>query len=387
MSNTFRPLSLAELRARECAKWRFYPDDVLPLWVAEMDFAIADGIKEAIKAHVDTDDLGYPAMKGMPGLKEAVAERLSVRYGANFAVDGITSLGSTVAGMVYGSRAFAEPGDEVLLLTPLYPPFKRSVVETGRVPVEVELVRGPDRYEMDMDALRAAITPRTRLLMLCNPHNPIGLMYTRQELHQLAELVLEHDLMVVSDELHADLNYGGQHVPFASLSPEVAARTVTLYGPTKAFNFPGLGISFMLTDGPEVLERLNAARGGLHSWPSRLAEAATMAAYRDCDDWLDAALQQLQRNRDRVTQFARRALPDGAMHVPEATYLAWLDLRQAGLGDMPAARLTELAKVGLSEGADYGQGGEGFVRLNFATCDDVLEQALERLDSALALPA
>ena len=194
-------------------------------------------------------------------------------------------------------------------------------------------------------------------------------------------------LMVVSDELHADLNYGGRHVPFASLSPEVAARTVTLYGPTKAFNFPGLGISFMLTDGPEVLERLNASTGGLHSWPSRLAEAATMAAYTECDDWLEAALRQLTRNRDRVAQFARRALPEGAMHMPEATYLAWIDLRHAGLGDKPAARLTELAKVGLSEGAEYGKGGEGFVRLNYATCDDVLEQALERLDAALAQPA
>lgn len=387
MSNPFRPLGLEELRARECAKWRYYPEDVLPLWVAEMDFAIADGIKAAIKAHVDTDDLGYPNMTGMPGLRETVAQRLSSRYGANFAVDGITSLGSTVAGMVYGARAFAEPGDEVLLLTPLYPPFKRSVVETGRVPVEVELVRGPDRYQLDMDALRDAVTPRTRMLMLCNPHNPIGLMYTESELTSLAEFVLENDLMVVSDELHADLNYGGRHVPFASLSPEVAARTVTLYGPTKAFNFPGLGISFMLTGGPEVLERLNASTGGLHSWPSRLAEAATMAAYTECDDWLEAALRQLTRNRDRVAQFARRALPEGAMHMPEATYLAWIDLRHAGLGDKPAARLTELAKVGLSEGADYGKGGEGFVRLNYATCDDVLEQALERLDAALAQPA
>src|SRR5690606_28710312 len=219
MSNPFRPLGLEELRARECAKWRRYPDDVLPLWVAEMDFAIADAIKAAIKEHVDTDDLGYPQMTGMPGLREAAAERMAERYGASFPVEGITSLGSTVAGMVYGCRAFAEPGDEVLLLTPLYPPFKRSVVETGRVPVEVELVRGAERYEIDWDAVRAAVTPQTRMLMLCNPHNPIGLMYSEAELAALAEFVLEHDLMVVSDELHADINYGGRHVPFASLGP------------------------------------------------------------------------------------------------------------------------------------------------------------------------
>lgn len=384
MSNPFRPLGLEELRARECAKWRRYPDDVLPLWVAEMDFAIADAIKAAIKEHVDTDDLGYPQMTGMPGLREAAAERMAERYGASFPVEGITSLGSTVAGMVYGCRAFAEPGDEVLLLTPLYPPFKRSVVETGRVPVEVELVRGAERYEIDWDAVRAAVTPQTRMLMLCNPHNPIGLMYSEAELAALAEFVLEHDLMVVSDELHADISYGGRHVPFASLGPEVAARTVTLYGPTKAFNFPGLGISFVMTDGADKLERLAGATGGLHSWPSRLAEAATLAAYRHCDDWLQAALRQLTRNRDRVVAFVRDSLPGGSLHVPEATYLAWIDLRKAGLGDAPAERLTEVAKVGLSEGTDFGTGGEGFVRLNFATCDDVLEQALRRLESALA---
>lgn len=375
---------MTQLRARECAKWRHYPSDVLPLWVAEMDFALADGIKAAIKAHVDSDDLGYPPREGMSGLREAVAERLERRYGARFPVDGISALGSTVAGMVYGCRAFAEPGDEVLLLTPLYPPFKRSVVETGRVPVEVELVRGPERYEVDMDALRAAVTPRTRLLMLCNPHNPIGIMYRREELEAIAELVLEHDLWVVSDELHADISYGGRHVPFASLAPEVAARTVTLYGPTKAFNFPGLGICFALTSGPEVKERLASSTGGLHSWPSRLAEAAALAAYRGCDDWLEQALAYLRANRDRVVAFVRESLPGASVHVPEATYLAWLDLRATGLGDAPAARLAETAKVGLNEGADFGAGGEGFARLNFATCQEVLEEALARLASALA---
>ncbi len=384
MPNPFRPLSVPELRARACAKWRHYPADVLPLWVAEMDFALADGIKAALKAHVDSDDLGYPPHEGMAGLREAVAERLERRYGARFPLDGIAALGSTVDGMVLGVRAFTEPGDEVLLLTPLYPPFKRVVAANDRVPVEVELVRGPERYELDMAALRAAVTPRTRLLMLCNPHNPIGTMYRRDELEALAALVLEHDLHVVSDELHADISYGGAHVPFASLGPEVAARTVTLYGPTKAFNFPGLGISFALTPGPETLARLEEVTGGKHSRPSRLAEAAALAAYTGCDDWLEQAIAYLRANRDRVVSFVRSELPGASVHAPEATYLAWLDLREAGLGDAPAARLAEVAKVGLNEGAEFGAGGQGFARLNFATCHDVLEEALARLASALA---
>jgi len=383
MGNPFRTLSVPELRARECAKWRHYPADVLPLWVAEMDFALADAIKDALKAHVDSDDLGYPRPGGMPGLYEVVRDRMAYRHGASFPLEGIGALGSTVDGMVLSVRAFTQPGDEVLLLTPLYPPFKRVVTANDRVPVEVELTRGPERYQLDIDALKAAITPRTRMLVLCNPHNPLGLMYTRAELEALAELVLAHDLTVVSDELHADISFGGKHVPFAALSPETAARTITLYGPTKAFNFPGLGICFVLTDSKDRLQRVMSAGVGSFSHPSRLAEAAAYAAYTRCDDWLEQALDYLRSNRDRLVSFVRSELPGVGIHVPEATYLAWLDLRSAGLGDAPAKRLTEVAKVGLNEGSDFGLGGAGFARLNFATCQEVLDEALSRLAGAL----
>ena len=383
MSNRFRPLSVPELRARECAKWRHYPADVLPLWVAEMDFALADAIKEAIKAHVDSDDLGYPPPNGMPGLRETVAERFERRYGVAFPLDGVVSLGSTVDGMVLGCRAFTEPGDEVLLLTPLYPPFKRVVVENGRVPVEVELVRGEERYGLDMDAVRAAVTPRTRMLMLCNPHNPVGRVFTREELERLAALAERHDLALVSDDLHADLVLDGRHLPIAALSPEVAARTVTLYGPTKAFNVPGLKVSFAVAQDPERLERMAAAGGGLTTPPNVLAQRATIAAYGAAEAWLDEVLDYLRGNREHLLKRVAQAMPRVKVHRPEGTYLAWLDLRAFDLGEDVAAALAERAQVGVNDGASFGAGGRGFARLNFATSRPILDEALSRLERVL----
>lgn len=376
-------IPLERLERRNCAKWTFFPEGVLPLWVAEMDLPIAEPIREAIKAQVDAHDLGYPMKGGAPGMCAALLARLAGRYGLNLPVEGVLPLSSTVAGLNLASRAFAAEGDEVLLLTPLYPPFKSSLQVTGRVPVEVELVDDGDGYAIDFDALQAAVTSATRMLMLCNPHNPVGRVFTAEELRGLADLALRNDLVIVSDELHADLLFDGSHVSIASLGDEVAARTITLYGPSKAFNIPGLNISFALASDPGLLERMRAAAGGLLGGPNRLAQAATLAAYTDGDGWLKETLALLRGNRDLLTDFVKQRLPNVKVHPPEGTYLAWLDLRETDLGDEPAKELVALAKVGLNEGTDFGLGGKGFVRLNFATNPDILELALERLHAAI----
>lgn len=375
-------IPLERLERRSCAKWTHYPEGVLPLWVAEMDLPIAAVIREAIKAQVDSHDLGYPMKGGAPGMCEALIERVS-RYGLNISADGVLHLASTVAGINLAARAFSEPGDEVLLLTPLYPPFKSSLELTKRVPVEVELVDDGAGYAIDFEALQAAVTPATRMIMLCNPHNPVGRVFTSDELRGLADFALRNDLMVVSDELHADLLFEGRHVPIASLDEEIAARTVTLYGPTKAFNIPGLNVSFALAGNLELLERMRAAGGGLAGGPNRLAQVATLAAYTEGDDWLADTLGLLAANRDRLQRFVDEKLPNVRLHAPQGTYLAWLDLRETGLGDEPAKALVERAKVGLNEGAEFGRGGAGFARLNFATSPEILEQALARLHSAI----
>lgn len=380
-------LSLAALRTRPGAKWRHFPPDVLPLWVAEMDYPLASAIKDAIAANLQADDLGYPAGAGLPGLRAAVADRLGSRHGLELTEADVALLPTTGAGIALAARAFAGPGDEVLLLTPLYPPFKAAVLGAGRVPVEVELRREADEYAIDFAALEAAVTPATRLIMLCSPHNPVGKVFSRAELEALAEFALRRNLWVVSDDLHADLLFDGRHVPIASISPEIGARTVTLYGPTKAFNIPGLKISFAASRNPAMLERLNAAGSGLVPSPNILAQVAALAAYQGADGWLSETLDYLRGNRDLVVDHVHQSLPNVGVHTPSATYLAWLDLRRAGLGDKPAAALAEIAKVGLNEGSDFGLGGAGFARLNFATSRPILRTALERLTNALATTA
>lgn len=383
-------ISLDTLKARPGAKWRTFPADVLPLWIAEMDFPLAEPIKAAVRSRLDADDLGYPAAAayptaaGLPGLREAVVERLAARYGLAATPDQVEMLSSTSAGFGLAARAVAGPGDEVLLLTPLYPPFKHAIETVGRVPVEVELVRGDDGYTIDFAALEAAVTPATRIMMLCSPHNPIGKVFTRAELTQLADFAQRHNLWVVSDELHADLLFDGEHVAFATVSESAAQRTLTLYGPTKAFNIPGLRISFAVSANAGLLKRVKAAGSGLAPSPNSLGMAATVAAYREGGPWLTDTLEYLRGNRDYLMNFVRERLPEVGVHTPAATYLAWLDMRRTAVGETPGKTLAERAKVGLNEGSSFGKGGAGFVRLNFATSRAILSEALERIASVVA---
>jgi cystathionine beta-lyase len=377
-------LSLDTLRHRANAKWTHFEPDVLPLWVAEMDFPVADAVKDAIAAQM-RDNLGYGLGQGLPGLVEALQERLDRRYGLRPEADDVTLLGSTVQGLYLASLAFAGPGDEALLLTPLYPPFRAALENTGRVPVEVPMIDGPDGYAIDFDALEAAVTPATRLLMLCNPHNPVGRIFRLDELERLAELALRHNLWVISDELHADLAFTGTHRPIAALGPEIARRTLTLYGPTKAFNIPGLKISFAYSANHAMLERLAHHARGVAPGPNVLAQAATLGAYSGADGWFETTLAYLRANRDHVARRVAADLSGVRMHAPEGTYLAWLDFRAAGLGDDPAAVLREEAAVGLNSGLAFGLGGEGFARLNFATSRAIVDEGLDRIAARVAV--
>jgi cystathionine beta-lyase len=376
-------LDLDALRSRTGAKWNHYPADVLPLWVAEMDYPLAEPIKQAVRARLDRDDLGYGVSGGIPGLREAVAHRMAARYGYRVAPEQVVGIDSTVHSMRVAVETLTEPGDEILINTPLYPPFKMVIEGAGRVAVEVEMVDAGDAYRYDMAALDAAVTPKTRMLMICSPHNPLGRVFDEHELGALAEFVLRHDLLLVSDELHADLTFSGGQRAIAGLRPDLATRTVTLYGPTKAFNLPGMQISFIIAGNDELKERLGFGPGKHVGGPNVLAQEAALAAFTQCDDWLDSVLAYLRRNRDQLASFVSQHLPGVTMHLPEATYLAWLDLRGAGLGDEPAKALLERAKVGLNEGMTFGRGGAGHVRLNFATSSEILTQGLERIRAAL----
>jgi cysteine-S-conjugate beta-lyase len=375
-------LDIAQLRARRGEKWRQYPADVLPAWVAEMDYPIAQPIRAAVEGALALEDLGYP-LEPPAALPEAFAERMAARFGWRIDPQRVEVLSEVVQGIYVALDRLTAPGDGVVVQTPVYPPFLRAVREMERRMVENPLVAGAARFEIDFDGLRAA-APGARAFLLCNPQNPTGRVFERRELEGIAELAAAHDWVVVADEIHADLVYpGAAHVPFASLGPEVEARTVTLSSASKAFNVPGLRCA-VAHFGSEVLRKRflslpRAVRGGQGS----LGQAATIAAWRAGDAWLAEVLAYLDGNRRAVARFVAERWPDARTRLPEATFLAWIDFRALGLAPSPYAFFLDRARVALSDGAAFGPPGRGFARLNFATSRPLLDEILGRMDRAL----
>jgi cystathionine beta-lyase len=300
-------------------------------------------------------------------------------------VERIEVLVDVVQGLFVCLETFTAPGEGVVVQTPVYPPFLMAVADTSRRLVRNGLVRGSAGFEMDLEALRGAIDRETRVLMLCNPQNPTGRVFTREELEALAEVVLEHDLVVLSDEIHADLTYPGVvHVPFASLASELAERTVTLHSATKAFNIAGLRCAVAAFGSEALQQRFHSMprklRGGLDSFGA----AATRIAWRECQPWLAELMTYLDGNRQRIAGFLAERLPAVGHVPPEATYLAWLDCRGLELpGASPFEFFLEHALVAGQDGARFGPDGEGWLRLNFATSRAVLDEALERMANAV----
>jgi cystathionine beta-lyase len=271
---------------------------------------------------------------------------------------------------------------------PVYPPILRAPGNHELTRDEALLGReGGGRYVADLDAFRAAIHARTRAFLLCNPHNPVGRVFTRDELGGMARICLERDLAIIADEIHCDLLYSDQrHVPIASLAPEIERRTITLMAPSKTFNLAGLKVSVAVIPEAALRERFMAARGDLvQAQVNIMGYTAAFAAYRDGDAWLADLLRYLEANRDFLVEYARRHLPGVSITPPEGTYLAWLDCRGAGLAAAdPFTFFLERAKVALNDGALFGRGGQGFVRLNFGSPRALLTEGLERMRRALA---
>ena len=363
-------------------KWRKFPADVLPLWVADMDFASPPAVVAALRARVEHGFFGYLTEK--PELQEVVAERLAKRYGWRVEPDAVMPLPGVIAGFNLAIRALTTPGDGLLVQTPVYPPILRAAGNHGLTRDGHPLTRGADgRYTVDMDTFAAAIRPRTRAFLLCNPHNPVGRLFERRELEAMAGACLRRDLWIIADEIHGDLLYDGrQHVPMATLAPEVEQRTVTLIAPSKTFNVPGLKCAAAVVPNAALRERLTAAVCDLVPKINVLGHTAAVAAYREGDEWLEALLRYLQANRDFLVREVTAHLRGVRMTAPEATYLAWLDCRETGLAD-PYTFFLEHARVALNDGKAFGPGGEGFVRLNFGCPRALLADALGRMRDAL----
>ena len=376
--------TVVERRGTDSNKWHKYGPDVLPLWVADMDFLSPPAVIDALRARVEHGIFGY-LRESPPELLEVFTERCRKRYGWEVPPEAVMLMPGVNPANNVAARTVCEAGDGIVIQAPTYPPLQRVPVNVGLDARYVPVVRGTTRYEIDFDAFERAITPRTKAFLLCNPHNPVGRVHTRPELERLAAICLRHGLTIIADEIHCDLVYRGhEHVPMASLAPEVAARTITLMAPSKTFNQAGLKASVGIVTDPALRERFQGARKDMvQPTANILGYTAMVAAYRDGVAWHEALLRYLEGNRDFLADEIARRFPGITMLTPEGTYLAWLDCRPAGLAD-PFTFFLDHAKVALSDGKTFGPAGDGFVRLNFGTPRRLLTEALDRMYGALA---
>ena len=355
-------------------KWdRYAGRDVLPLWIADMDFRSPPSVLAALHERVDHGVMGYTAPPD--SLVEAVTGYARRHYGWTIEPSWLVWLPGLVLGLNLACRAVGQPGDAVVTATPIYPPFLSAPELADRKLITVPLAVSEGQWRWDLARLEAALTPQTRLLMLCHPHNPVGRAWHEEELQDLIRVARRHDLIICSDEIHADLQLepGRKHWPLAALDPDGADRTITLMAPSKHWNLPGLGCAFAVIPDPALRRRYTQSMAGLVPHVNLLGYTAAEAAYRDDSGWHDELIDYLRGNRQQLMNwFAGSRLH---MTVPEATYLAWIDARAVDpVNPLPAF---EALGVGLSDGRDFGM--PGYVRLNFGCRRALLEEALQRI--------
>jgi putative C-S lyase len=366
-----------ERRGTWSTRWERYPGDVIPLWVADTDFRAPPPVLAAIARRAAHGVLGYNVLP--EALRDAVIERMQRLYGWRLEPDWVVFVSGVVPGLHLAARHLTQPGQHALVPTPVYQHLKRSLELAQRAHTEVPLVLQQGRWVWDEHFLAAAVRPNSRLLFLCNPQNPGGTIFTRAELTRLAAFADKHDLVICSDEIHADilLDAGKPHVPVASVSREVCRRTVTLISPNKAFGFPGAGCAFAIIENAELRRAFCADHHATVHDASVFGYEAALAAYRECGEWLEAQLAYLRANRDLVEKHIAEIAGLKMAHV-EATYLAWIDA--SGLGVPDPHRHFLQHGVALSPGTQFGS--PGFVRLNFGTQRALLEKALQRMQQA-----
>ena len=372
--------TVIDRRNTNSERWDKYKGrDIIPLWVADMDFSSPPAILEALHRRVRHGVFGYTHPS--QGLMDAVIVHLERDFAWHVKAEWIVWLPGLVCGLNVLCRSVGEIDDEVISFTPIYPPFLSAPGLSQRTLVSVPLQRENDRWVIDLDALERAITPRTKLLLLCSPHNPVGRAWSREELLKLAGICERNNLIIGSDDIHAGLELveNRRHIPMATLSEGIASRTITLLAPSKTYNIPGLGCAFAIISDPGLRRSFKNAMGRIVPHVNLFGFTAAEAAYRDCDMWRQALLAYLRGNHELVAETIAR-MPGFFMTPVEATYLAWIDARQSGL-EHPV-RFFEDAGVGLSDGADFG--APGFVRLNFGCARALLEDALQRMEQSIA---
>ena len=360
-------------------KWdRYAGRDIIPMWVADMDYRSPPAVIQALGRRIEHGVFGYGAAPG--ALNELVCEMLARKYSWQVEPEHLVWLPGLVCGLNIACRAVGTEHDRVMTLVPIYPPFLTAPKNSGRTLVTVPLVRESNRWLIDFDELEKSITPRVRLLLFCNPHNPVGRVYSRRELEKLVSLCDRHDIIICSDEIHCDLilDSDKRHIPTATVYREGAERTITLMAPSKTFNIPGLGCSFAVISNRQLRQSFSRAMAGIVPEVNILGFSAAEAAYRDGWDWLADLLEYLRGN-SLLVEKEIGSMADLSMQHAEATYLAWIDGRR--VDRISPGRFFERFGVGLSEGSDFGF--PGYLRLNFGCRRSLLQEALQRIKKAL----
>ena len=383
MASRATDFSIETLRARRTNKWHKFAPDVLPAWVADMDFGVAPPVTAALQRLTDNQEYGYAAREGV--LPAAFVRRMRSRFGWETKAADVLAIGDLVQATFSSVMAFSEPGDAILLQLPSYPPFMSAIHDTGRRLLANPMRDNGTRWMLDLDAYDAAPDPKTRVLIFCHPQNPTGRAYSRTELEAVAAFAIRHDLVVVSDEIHADIVYpGNEHIPLASLNPEVAARTITITSATKSFNIPALRCAVMHFGGAALKARFfERMPVRLLGSPGVTGVDATVAAWDDGQPWFQEIMTVLQANRDWLAQTIGSELPGVTLRLPEATYLAWLDCTSLQLPTSAGQFFLDKARVGLNFGETFGPQYAGFARLNFASPPPVLREIVGRMAEAL----
>ncbi len=370
------------LRRRRSAKWLAYPPDVLPAWVAEMDFPLAEPIRRALTRAIADDDAGYAFASG---LGDAFAPWARARWGWEVAPGDVHLVADVVTAIAEILRVATAPGDRVVIEPPVYPPFAATVRALGRIVARAPLARTSDGWAPDLAAIARAYEAGARAHLLCSPQNPTGIVYAKEALVEIAALAERHRVLVISDEIHAPLTLpGARHHPFLTVSAEAARTGIVVTSASKAWNIAGLKAAMMIASSAETRAVLARLPPETPYHAGHFGVLASCAAFREGDRWLADAVAILDRNRHLLGELLAAALPGVRYEKPRAGYLAWLDCTALGLGGDPAAAILERGRVALSPGPTFGAEGEGFARLNMATTRSLLEEAVRRITRAAA---
>ncbi len=381
MRNGFEDLDLDRLRRRRSEKWRAFPPDVLPAFIAEMDYDLAEPVVAALRSALDLDDCGYASPAG---LGEAFARFAAARH--DWAVDPalVHLIPDVMAGVDLIFAMTTEPGDGVVINTPAYPPFFAHISGAGRTVVEVPLVRRDGRWDLDFNALEAAFAAGARGYLLCNPHNPTGRVFSAADLGRIAALAERFGVMVVADEIHAALTLpGARHTPFVSLGGPAAEHGVTLASASKAFNVAGLKAAVAVAGSPAMQRLLDRLPANSQYGAGLFGVLASLAAWDSGGEWLDALLGQLDHARAEFGALLARQLPQAGYDPPEASYLAWVDVSRLGLGANPAQAFLDRGRVALGDGLRFGAPGQGHVRVTIGTSSSLLAGIVDRMAAAV----